>query len=274
MGATCQACGLISAHMLDRRALLAAPPALLLASTARAAPGGLRWDARHLLLRVTANGKSADALIDFNLRQTLLDRHHASLFGVVLAGNALVVEAAGRRLAPHKVAVIDLTDYANFTLRGRIGLVLGRDLFAQGPWLLDLAAPSLLPVPGERVRRGRPLSLSDRFGYATIPVAIDGVAAQAALSFRDLEPMRVGAAFAARVGLARPRGTAAVRNLAAMSGAVGVDRLDVADLRIDDIDATLEASEHAPDVWLEAAILRRFRIGIELAANRLWFDPA
>ena len=264
----------IDARMLDRRALLAAAPALLMASAARATPGGLRWDGRYLLLRLRLNGKPADALIDFNLRQMLLDRRHASLLGLGLAGNDLVIEAAGRRLAPLKAAVIDLTDYANFALRGRIGLVLGRDLFAQGPWLLDLAAPSLLPVTGERVRRGRPLPLSDRFGFATIPITINGVTAQAALSFRDLEPIRVGAAFAARVGLARPRGAAAVRNLAAMSGAVGVDRLDVAGIHFDDIDATLDASEHAPDVWLEAAILRRFRIGIELAANRLWFDPA
>jgi len=260
--------------MLDRRALLAAAPALLIASAGGATPGGLRWDGRYLLLRVGLDGKPADALIDFNLRQTLLDRRQASLLGLAPAGNDLVIEAAGRRLAPLKAAVIDLTDYANFALRGRIGLVLGRDLFEQGPWLLDLATPSLLPVAGERVRRGRVLPLSDRFGFATIPMAINGVTAEAALSFRDLEPMRVGAAFAARVGLARPRGTAAVRNLAAMRGAVGVDRLDVAGIRIDDIDATLDASERGPDVWLEAAILRRFRIGIELAAHRLWFDPA
>jgi hypothetical protein len=264
----------IHAWMLDRRALLAAPPALLLASAAGAAAGGLRWDGHHLLLRVKLNDKPADALIDFNVRQTLLDRRHASMLGVDPAANGVEVEAGGRRLGPLKVAMIDLTDYANFLLRGRIGLVLGRDLFAQGPWLLDLATPSLLPSGGESVRRGRPLPLSDRFGFATIPIVINGLAAQAALSFRDLEPMRVGAGFAARAGLARPRGTGALRAMAAMSGAVGVDQLDVAGMRISDIDATLDAGDHAPDVWLQAAILRRFRIGIELAANRLWFDPA
>jgi hypothetical protein len=260
--------------MLDRRALLAAPPAWLLASAAGAPPGALRWEGHHLLLRVAVNGRPADALIDFNVRQTLLDRRHASILGVAPAGRDLVIEAAGRRLDPLTAAVIDLTDYANFALRGRIGLVLGRDLFAQGPWQLDLATPSLLPSAEGRICHGTPLLLSDRFGFATIPMAINGVAAQAALSFRDLEPMRVAARFAARADLARPRGTAAVRNLAAMRGAVGVDRLDIAGIRIDNIDATLDASDHAPDAWLGPAILRRFRIGIDLAANRLWFDPA
>jgi len=177
----------------------------LLAPAIEADPGFVyRWPLADEVLRRILDEKPANLLTsdyaDWRsfLRQTLLDRRQASLLGLAPAGNDLVIEAAGRRLAPLKAAVIDLTDYANFALRGRIGLVLGRDLFEQGPWLLDLATPSLLPVAGERVRRGRVLPLSDRFGFATIPMAINGVTAEAALSFRDLEPIRVGAAFAAR----------------------------------------------------------------------------
>lgn len=258
--------------MIDRRTILALPPALALASAAGAAPVGLRWDSHYLMLTVTVNGKPTDALIDFNARQTLLDRRHAVMLGAA-TGNGILIEAAGRRIGPLKAAVTDLTDYANFLLRGRIGLILGRDLFAQGPWLLALGLPSLEAVAPQAAHRGTPLMLSDRFGFATIPVSVNGIAAQAALSFRDLEKARVSAAFAARVGLARPRGTAAMRGLAAMGAAVGVDRLDLAGTRISDIDMALEASDHAPDLWLGAAILKRFRIGIDLTAGSLWFAP-
>ena len=261
--------------MIDRRVLLVAPSVLLLATAMpAAAAGGLRWEGRHLLLRVEVNGKPADALIDFNVRRTLIDRRHARMLGVASAGDSVIIETAGRRLGPLNAAVIDLTDYANYALRGRIGLVLGRDLFVAGPWRLDLGTPSLSPSTIRGVRRGRPLPLSDRSGFPTIPVAINGVTARAALSFRDLEAMRVGAVFAARIGLARPRGTAAVHDLAARGSAVGINRLDVADIHIDDVDAALEANDHAPDVWLGPAILRRFRIGIDLAADTLWLEPA
>jgi predicted aspartyl protease len=260
--------------MIDRRTLLAVPPALLLASAAGAQTGGLRWDSHYLMLRVTINGQPVDALLDFNVKQTLLDRRHAA---TLRAGNGdgLVIDTAGRRLGPLKAALVDLTDYANFLLRGRIGLVLGRDLFASGPWLLSVGnVPSLAAVDRPGAHQGRALPLSDRFGYATVPVAVNGVAAQAALSFGDLEAARVSATFAARAGLARPRGTSAVRSLAAMGAAVGIDRLDIASLRINDVDVALEGGDHIPDLWLGAAILRRFRIGIDLAAGSLWFAPA
>ncbi|HMI20192.1 MAG TPA: hypothetical protein VK533_11655 [Sphingomonas sp.] len=261
--------------MLNRRTLIATPPALLLASAAGgASAGGLRWDSHYLLLRVSVNGKPVDALLDFNVKQTLLDRRHATNLGLDPAGNGVAIEAAGRKLGPLKAAVIDLTDYANQLLRGRIGLVLGRDLFAHGAWLLDLGTPSLTPVDPQGARRGHSTPVSDRFGFATIPIAINGIVAQAALSFQDLDQLRVSAAFAARAGLARPRGTAAVRRLVVTRAGVAVDRLDVAGTRITDLDAALEAGDHAPDAWLGPAILRRFRIGIDLAAGALWFDPA
>jgi hypothetical protein len=259
--------------MIDRRTLIAAPPALLLASTAFGAPGGhLRWDSHYLMLSVTVNGKPVDALLDFNVKQTLLDRRHAAMLGVAPDGNGMAIEAAGRKLGPLKAAVIDLTDYANQLLRGRIGLVLGRDLFAHGAWLLDLAAPSLTPTDPRGAHRGPSVPVSDRFGYATIPIAINGIAAQAALSFQDMDSIRVSASFATRTGLARPRGTAAVRRMAAMQAGVAVDRLDIAGTRIADLDAALEAGDHTPDAWLGPAILRRFRIDIDLAAGALWFD--
>ena len=261
--------------MLNRRTLIAAPPALLLASATGGAPaGGLRWDSHYLLLRVSVNGKPVDALLDFNVKQTLLDRRHATNLGLDPAGNGIMIEAAGRHLGPLKPAVIDLTDYANQLLRGRIGLVLARDLFAHGAWVIDLGTPSLSPVDPHSAHRGHSAPVSDRFGFATIPIAINGIAAQAALGFQDMDQMRISAPFAARAGLARSRGTAAVRRMAVTRADVAVDRLEIAGARITDLDAALEAGDHAPDVWLGPAILRRFRIGIDLAASALWFDPA
>jgi hypothetical protein len=259
--------------MLNRRTLIATPPALLLASAAGGAPAaGLRWDSHYLLLRVSVNGKPTDALLDLNVKQTLLDRRHLTDLGLDPAGNDVTIEAAGRKLGPLKAEVTDLTDYANQLLRGRIGLVLGRDLFARGAWLLDLGTPSLTPVDPQHARRGHSTPVSDRFGYSTIPIAINGIAAQAALSFQDLDQIRVSAPFAARAGLARPRGTAA-RRMAMTQAGVAVDRLDIAGTRIANLNAVLEAGDHTPDAWLGPAILRRFRIGIDLAADRLWFDP-
>jgi hypothetical protein len=262
------------ASMIDRRTLIATPPALLLASAAAGAPSGnLRWDSHYLLLRVSVNGKPIDALLDFDVKQTLLDRHHAANLGMDPAGNSVTIEAAGRKLGPLKAAVTDLADYANQLLRGRIGMVLGRDLFARGAWLLDLGAPALSAVDPQSAHRGHRAPLSDRFGYSTIPIAINGIAAQAALSFQDMDPMRVSASFAAHIGLARARGAAGARRGALTSAGVAIDRLDVAGTRIPDLDAALEAGDRAPDAWLGPAILRRFRIGIDLAAGALWFAP-
>jgi hypothetical protein len=275
IAAYCSARPLEGASMIDRRTLIATPPALLLASAAGgASAGGLRWDSHYLLLRVSVNGNPVDALLDFNVKQTLLDRRHAANLGLDPAGNGILVEAAGRKLGPLKAAVIDLTDYANQLLRGQIGMVLGRDLFAHGAWMIDLAVPSLSPVDPHGAHRGHSAPVSDRFGFATIPIAINGIAAQATLSFQDLDQIRVSASFASRVGLARPRGTAAGRRVAVTRTGVGVDRLDLAGTRVTNLDAALEAGDRAPDAWLGPAILRRFRIGIDLAAGALWFDPA
>jgi predicted aspartyl protease len=259
--------------MFSRRTLLAAPPALALASAAGAATGGLRWDSHYLMMRIIVNGKPVDALLDFNAKGTLLDRRHAAMLGAP-TGDGLTIDAAGRRLGPLRAAVTDLADYANFLLHGRIGMILGRDLFAAGPWLLATGAPSLEAVDRPRAHQGTALPLSDRFGSATIPVSVNGVAAQATLMFRDLDTALVSAAFAARTGLARPRGTAAVRGMRMMGAAVGIDRLDVAGTRISDINVALDGGDRGPDLWLGAAILQRFRIGIDLAAGNLWFASA
>src|SRR6187402_1042158 len=148
--------------MIDRRMLIALPPALLLATASGAAAASLHWDSHYLFLPARVNGRSVEALIDFSLRTTLVDRGRAALLGIGPDGAGIAIEAAGVRLVPVTAKIVDLADYANQRLRGRIGMVLGRDLFAAGPWSLDLAALALRAVDQPTAHRGTRLRLIER----------------------------------------------------------------------------------------------------------------
>lgn len=262
--------------MIARRTLLAMTPVCLLASAVKSArAANLHWDSGYLFLRVRVNGRPADALLDLNVGTTIIDRRHAAALGVAGKGGRPVIDAAGQRLGPLDITLSDLTDYANFNLRGRIALILGRDLFAAAPLSLDLATLSLSPVPRTVAQRGRALPVTNRFGVATIPIAIDSVPCTATLLFRDLDAIIVNAAFAGRAGLGRDRGSGA-RSVGApaLRSGTSIRRLDVAGRSFTNLNAALNASATAPDAWLGPAILARFRIVIDVPGGTMWFDPA
>ncbi len=257
--------------MIARRTLLALPSALLVAGATGAVPGGmLRWDGGFLMLRVLVNGRPADGLLQLSARTTLIDRAHAAALGVT-TGKGVVIEAAGKRLGPLDTTLANLTDYANFTLRGRIGLVLGRDLFGAAPFLLDLNAPAIASLPARGGRSGRALPLTERWGAETIPVTIDGMSAQAALDFRDQEPMRISSTLAGRLSLHRSRGAGSGGAL--MRRDAGIGKLEIAGRTFTDIRAALDDAPDAPDVTLCVPVLRHFRLGVDLPAHTLWLDP-
>lgn len=258
--------------MIARRTMLALPPALLLAAAAGAeGERALHWDSGYLFLRVRVNGRTADALLDLTAATTLVDRQHAAALGMTGVGARPIVEAAGQWLGPLTVTLTDLTDYANFRLHGRIALILGRDLFGPMSWLLDLASLSLTPLPKRGGRAGRPLTLTRRFGFETVPVTIDGVPATATLSLRDLGPAMLSASFAARTRILR--NGRSIRTSAMTARGTVIGRLDIAGHSFANVPTTLNAGAQTPDAWLGPDILRHFRIGLDMPVRTIWFDP-
>jgi predicted aspartyl protease len=280
--------------MLNRRTLLAVPPALMLASVAGAAPATpLRWQGGYLFLRIRVNGRPVDALLDSAAEMTLIDRAHAASLGVGSQGDdvglrgsgaavqkstlvkGVTIDAVGQNIGPITVAVSDLSDVANRLLHGQIAVVLGRDLFDAAPFLIDLRAPSIAPLTRRGGRDGRRLPLTTQFGIETFPVTINGLRANATFDLGNGSGMTVSAKFAERAGLRPGRGPRAGGGLGGMviRATVQVGRLDIAGRAFSNVEAALEANDHASDANIGTDLLRHFRLGVDFPQHAIWMQP-
>ena len=280
---------------LDRRTLLGAG-ALLATLPARAkadATTPLHVAGDRLYLAAVINGIAVDALLDSAAETSIVDAAFAARLGLsgdetvtargtgaATAAATLVrgvtIDVAGLRLRPRAVAVIDLADIARRLTRGPLPLVLGRELFDAARLAIDIDAARLAVVSRTAAPPGVRLPLTARRGIETVPVTIEGHAANADLDLGNGGTVLVGAAFAARHGLltGRPSGVIAGGGIggATVQTSFTLRSLEIAGTRFADLPVAIDTSPTASDANVGVRLLRRFGLTTDFAARSVWLD--
>jgi hypothetical protein len=272
---------------------LAACILLVLAAVATAAEP-LRLSGARIFVPVTINGIETEALLDSGAETTLVDEAFARRIGLTLAGSEIAkgtggqqavrfahgvdLESVGTHLEGRTVVVMDLSDIARHVVGEPLTVVLGRELFDSGPFLLDLRAGEINAVDAPSESLGTRLPLRDHAGIKQVPVRIEGIEVHADFDLGNGSEVLIGRDFAAARGLLAPDRIVGRKTGGGVGGTVTRDLVRLrsvclAGVEFTDVPAAIDATEHAADANVGVALLRTFVMTIDFPGNTLWLAP-
>ncbi len=276
-----------------QRLRLAACIALVLAA-AGAAAEPVRLSGHRIFVPVVVNGVATEALLDSGAEMTLVDATFAHQAGLTLEGSDMAkgtggeqqvrfahgvdLESVGTRLEDRTVAVMDLSDIARRLVGEPLTVVLGRELFDSGRFLLDLQAREMTTVDAASAPAGLRLPLRDHAGIKQMPVRIEAVEVHADFDLGNGSELLIGRDFAAGHGLLAPDRIVGSKAGGGVGGAVTRDlvrlqSVTVAGVEFAHVTAAVDATGHAADANVGVSLLRNFVLTIDFPGNALWLAP-
>lgn len=267
---------------------------LMLTVAAASRSEDLRVEGQRLFVPVRVGDVAAQALLDSGAEMTLIDTAFAERLGLTLSGRETArgtggeqpvrfatgvdFSAAGVQLDDRTVAVLDLSDVSRRLIGEPLSMVLGRELFDAGRFLLDVEARRFARIDDDVPPAGTALPLREHAGIRQIPVMIDGIGAWADLDLGNGNEMLLGKAFAERHGWLTPERLVGRAPGGGLGGEVLRDLLRLTSVRIAGFEigpvvAAVDATDHASDANVGVRHLRRFVLTIDFPEERVWIAP-
>ncbi|MGN6155887.1 MAG: retroviral-like aspartic protease family protein [Sphingomicrobium sp.] len=263
----------------------AALAALLLSSAASAAP--LIFDNGRLFIPASVDSVSTEALLDSGAETTVLDPAFASRAKlpegkeVAIRGSGgsaparivegVTVEALGVTLHPEAVVVTDLSDISKRLVKRPLQMILGREIFDSARLRVDIAGRTVEVVPKDKAPPGTRFPLTAHAGIESIPVTVNGKAAQAEFDLGNGSGVLISRAFADTLRLK----AVGRRSGGGIGGEVSrdlvrVDSLDVGGKTFRDVEAAIDDQPNANDLNIGTSILKNFLITTDFAGRSVW----
>ncbi|MBV8687270.1 MAG: aspartyl protease family protein [Alphaproteobacteria bacterium] len=273
-----------------KRALALLAPLLLAAAPAHR----IELTNDRLFLPVEVDGVTVPGLLDSAAEVSAVDDGLARRLALRLEGGdevkgtggtarvrfagGVTLAAAGLRLAPATVAVLDLDEVVGRLVHRPTEVILGRELFDAGRLRIDISGGRIAAVPPGRAPRGVRLPLVTRKGVETFPVVVEGhPPVWADFDLGNGSEVLVGRAYAERIGLAAPGRIRGRKAGGGIGGAVERDLVVLETLRVagrtfHDVPAAIDPLPNAADLNVGTAILKHFAITTDFPQHRLWLE--
>jgi predicted aspartyl protease len=259
--------------------------ALLVSSAASAEP--LLFDNGRLFIPAAINGVSTEALLDSGAETTVVAPDFASRAklaqgqAITIKGSggsapARIVEGAeihslGVTLRPEAVVVTDLSDISKRLVKRPLAMILGREMFDSARLRVDIAGGSVEVVSKDAAPAGTRLPLTAHAGIESIPVTVNGKAAQAEFDLGNGSGVLISRTFADKLGLKAIGkrsgggiGGKLVRDL------VRIDSLEIAGRTFRDVEAAVDDQPNANDLNIGTSLLKNFLITTDFADRSVW----
>ncbi len=269
--------------------------ALLLALDA--SPEELQLRSDRLFVTASVNGVSTTALLDSAAELSFLDADFARRLSLVGssaetargtgAGTQQVslvenvdIESLGVRLSGLTVAVLDLRDISDRLIGERVSMVLGRELFDSGRFLVDIAAGEISRIDSNQEPTGVRLPLQENRGIKQLPVSLEGSApVYADFDLGNGGRVLVGQSYASDHGLLDERRIVGTEQGGGIGGAltrnlVLLQSVEIAGETFLLVPAAIDPTEDASAANIGVAILKGFVMTIDFPANAIWLSPA
>lgn len=271
--------------------------ALLAALTVSGAalPQNLRVAGDRLFVPVAINGVGAEALLDSGAELTLIDAAFAGRLGVVAAttetargtggseqvglAQGVDIRALGIPLSDLTVAILDLSDISERLIGEHVDVVLGRELFDAGRFLLNIENRQFERIDSAASPAGVRIDLIDHKGIKQLPITIEGrLEAYADFDLGNGGRMLVGKDYASAHGLLGPDRNIGVEDGGGIGGVLSRNIVRLASVTVagrlfESVDAAVDATEDAPAANVGVPILRNFVMTIDFPENAVWLEP-
>lgn len=261
---------------------------LVIASAAPAEP--LRLINDRLFIEVAVNGVPTEALLDSGAEASLIDPAFASrahlpegkpqqIRGSGGTASARIIEgvtirALGIDLHPEAVVVTDLAGLSKRLIGHPTQAIVGRELFDATRLRIDLQTRTIDAVDKGVRSRGRELPLAAHAGIESVPVRVNGVAAQAEFDLGNGSDVLISRAMARRLRL-KPTGEARGGGIGGglVRDLVTLRVLELGGARFRNVRAAIDDQPNANDLNVGTRILRNFLITTDFASRAVWLEP-
>jgi predicted aspartyl protease len=262
--------------------------ALAVATAAPAEP--LTVHNGRLFIATKVAGVPTEALLDSGAEMTLIDPAFAAKAklpeGQPLkmkgsGGEAMAhivpdvtLEVLGVTLHPEAVVVTDLKDISTRLLRRPTQVVIGREIFDAARLRIDLRKSTIQHADAKAMPPGKRLALTAHAGIEAIPVAVNGVNANAEFDLGNGSDVMVSRAMVKKLGL-KVTGQR-------LGGGIGgelkrdtvvLDRLQLAGKTFRNVPASIDDQPSANDLNVGTSILRNFVITTDFHGRAVWLQP-
>jgi hypothetical protein len=254
----------------------------------------LRVSDDRLFIPVRVNGVATEALLDSGAEMTLIDAGFAAELGLALVGEetargtggtqpvrfaeGVSLEAAEFRAPAAMVAVMDLQDIATRLVGEPVTMVLGREIFDSGRYLIDIEGGRFVPVTRTREPPGVRLPLTEERGIRQLPVVVDDLAPTVAdFDLGNGSEVLIGRDYAVATGLLDRHPVIGTRPGGGIGGALDrdlivLDRLTLAGRSFPSVEAAVDATATATPVNVGVAVLRHFIITVDFPEDTVWLQ--
>ena len=171
--------------------------------------------------------------------------------------------------------MIDLDDVGKRLFGHKLDAIVGRELFDSARLSIDIEDHKIETLHRTTRPGGVRLPLKPHHGIESVPVRIDGVAAQAEFDLGNGSDLLIGKAFAERTGLL------ARSHAAEQGGGIGgevkrrivtVNTIQVAGVKFRNVRAAIDEQSNAADANIGVKLLRRFRIVTDFKQRAVWLQ--
>lgn len=262
---------------------------LFLACSGTASAESLVVHNGRLFIPANIKGVATEALLDSGAEASLIDPKLAveaklpegQVITIRGSGGAtsakfvegVPIEALGLKVQGEGIVVMDMTDISQRLIKRPTRAILGRELFDAARLRIDLAGGTIDVVDRASTPPGEKLALTAHAGIESVPIAINGAAAQAEFDLGNGSEPMISRAQVTKLGL-KVTGQKA-------GGGVGgeiqrdlviIPRLTLAGRTFTDVPATVDDQPSTNDMNIGTSILQNFLVTTDFNHRAVWLQ--
>ena len=244
----------------------------------------------RLFISARVNGVATEALLDSGAEASLIDPSLAAEAklpegqAITMKGSGgsatarfvegVPVEALGLKVQGEGIVVMDMTDLSQRLIKRPTRAIVGRELFDAARLRIDLAGGTITVANGAETPAGIKLALTAHAGIESVPVRVNGMAAQAEFDLGNGNEPMISRAMATKLGL-KITGKQAGGGVGGeiQRDVVTIPMLEVAGKHFHNLTATIDDQPSANDLNIGTSILREFLMTTDFNQHAVWLAP-
>lgn len=243
----------------------------------------------RLFIPANINGVTTEALLDSGAEASLIDPKLAAeaklpegqVITIRGSGGAtsahfvegVPIEALGLKVQGEGIVVMDMTDISQRLIKRPTRAIVGRELFDAARLRIDLAGGTIDVVDRTSTPPGEKLALTGHAGIESVPIAINGAAAQAEFDLGNGSEPMISRAQVTKLGL-KVTGQKAGGGIGGeiQRDLVIIPRLTLAGRTFTDVTAAVDDQPSTNDMNIGTSILRNFLVTTDFNHRAVWLQ--
>ena len=244
----------------------------------------------RLFIAAKVNGLATEALLDSGAEASMVDPTLAAEAklpegqAITIKGSGgstaarfvegVPVEALGLKLQGEGIVIMDMADLSQRLIKRSTRAIVGRELFDAARLRIDLADGVIDVADRALTPVGRKVPLQAHAGIESIPVTVNGVAAQAEFDLGNGSEPMISRAMAGKLRV-KVIGKKAGGGIGGevQRDVVQLETLELAGARFRNITATVDDQPSANDMNIGTSILKNYLITTDFEQRAVWLEP-